>query len=256
MSGSWHSYNTEPVNFNYQVENYASPYGKIAGVGCDGTKSGVDATLPKYSSPFKTGGSSGYSATDVPVGPVAGPKAPYSIIEKYNDNTTKFRNDFAPQFPAAFKGGKSRRMRSKKHVQYGCSKTTRGGKKYKSSKYKSIKYKSIKRKSIKHKRSKHKCSKTCKHTRRRSMRSKSMRSKSMRSKSMRSKSMRSKSMRGGMSSASDYTEGRDTSQDQPYGNKAYSFGQGLDSMLGPNESALASPPPFLPYNDCGKVMRN
>jgi hypothetical protein len=65
-----------------------------------------------------------------------------------------------------------------------------------------------------------------------------------------------KSMRGGMSSASDYTQGRDTSQDQPYGNKAYSFGQGLDSMLSANESALASPPPFLPYNDCGKVMRH
>ena len=72
-----------------------------------------------------------------------------------------------------------------------------------------------------------------------------------------SKAMRSRrSMYGGMSSAADYTEGRDTSQDQPYGNKAYSFGQGLDTNLGPNESALASPPPFLPYNNCGKYARN
>ena len=101
MSGSFHSYNTEPSNFNYQVEKYANPYGKIAGVGCDGTKSGVDATLPKYSSPFIVGGSTGYSFTDEPIGPVAGPKAPYSIIEKYDDNKVKYRNDFAPEFPSA-----------------------------------------------------------------------------------------------------------------------------------------------------------
>ena len=59
-----------------------------------------------------------------------------------------------------------------------------------------------------------------------------------------------------MTSASDYTEGRDTSQDQPYGNKGYSFGQGLSSMLNANTSYFANPPPVLPYNDCGKVMRN
>ena len=229
MSGSFHSYNTEPANFNYQVENYASPYGKIAGVGCDGTKSGVDATLPKYSSPF-VGGSSGYSFTDVPVGPVAGPNAPYSIIDKYDDNNTKFRNDFSPQFPAAFKGGKSRR----KKIQYGCNRKTRGG-----------------QKRSQHTHSK-KCSKKC-----RTMHGGSKKRRTMRRKHMRSKHMRSKRMRGGMlSSASDYTAGRDTSQDQPYGNKAYSFGQGLTSTLSANESALASPPPFLPYNDCGKVIRS
>ena len=240
MSGSFHSYNTEPANFNYQVENYASPYGKIAGVGCDGTKSGVDATLPKYSSPF-VGGSSGYSFTDVPVGPVAGPNAPYSIIDKYDDNNTKFRNDFSPQFPAAFKGGKSRR----KKIQYGCNRKTRGGQKR-------TKHTRSKHTRSQHTRSKHKHSKKC-----RTMHGGRKKRRTMRRKHMRSKHMRSKRMRGGMlSSASDYTAGRDTSQDQPYGNKAYSFGQGLTSTLSANESALASPPPFLPYNDCGKVIRS
>jgi hypothetical protein len=228
---SYHSYNTEPSNFNFEVEKYANPYGKIAGVGCDGTKSGVDATLPKYSSPFKVGGSSGYSFTDVPIGPVAGPKAPYSEIEMYNDNRTRFRNDFSPQFPAAFKGGKSQRRK----IQYGCMRKTRGGKKNKPS-YRKRSTRQHKRSTRQHKRS----------TRKRSTR------KYKRGGSKK----RSRTMHGGMNSASDYTEGRDTSQDQPYGNKAYSFGQGLDSMLSSNESALASPPPFLPYNDCGKYMRN
>jgi hypothetical protein len=223
MSGSFHSYNTEPSNFNYQVEKYANPYGKIAGVGCDGTKSGIDATLPTYSSPFKVGGSSGYSFTDTPVGPVAGPKAPYSIIEKYDDNKVKYRNDFSPEFPAAFKGGKRK-------VQTGCSRRMRGGR---TKSKKSKKSKKSRKSSRKHSR---------KHSRKLGG-------------SKKRRSMRRHKMRGGMTSASDYTEGRDTSQDQPYGNKAYSFGQGLDSMLSSNESALASPPPFLPYNDCGKYTR-
>jgi hypothetical protein len=217
MSGSFHSYNTEPSNFNYQVEKYANPYGKIAGVGCDGTKSGVDATLPKYSSPFKVGGSTGYSFTDTPVGPVAGPKAPYSIIEKYDDNKVKYRNEFANEFPAALKGGKTRK-------QIGCSKRMGGGRKSRRKSRKSRKNKKL--------------------------------GGSKKRRSMRRRKIRRRKMRGGMTSASDYTEGRDTSQDQPYGNKAYSFGQGLDSMLSANESALASPPPFLPYNDCGKYTRH
>ena len=218
MSGSFHSYKTPPsgVNFEFDETKYGNPYGKVAGVGCDGTKSGVDASNSKYSSPFTVGGSSGYSFTDVPVGPVAGPKAPYSEIEKYDDNRTRFRNDFAPQFHSSLKGGKSQRRK----VQYGCMKKTRGGKK------------SRKNRTRRHKRI----------TRRGGSKKRSIR--------------RRRTMRGGMNSASDYTEGRDTSQDQPYGNKAYSFGQGLSSMLSANESYLANPPPFLPYNDCGKYMRN
>jgi len=227
MSGSFHSYNTEPSNFNFQVEKYASPYGKIDGVGCDGTKCGVDATLPKYSSPFIVGGSTGYSFTDVPIGPVAGPKAPYSIIEKYDDNKVKYRNDFATEFPSALKGGKRK-------VQTGCSKKIRGGR------------------TRKHK-SKRSSKRNSKRSSKKSRKSKSKKSRLGGSKKRRS--MRRYKMRGGLTSASDYTEGRDSSQDQPYGNKAYSFGQGLDSMLSANESALASPPPFLPYNDCGRYTR-
>ena len=59
-------------------------------------------------------------------------------------------------------------------------------------------------------------------------------------------------MKGGyLSSASDYTVGRDSSQDIPYGNEAISFGQGFDTTLGPNESGMATPTPLLPYNTCG-----
>ena len=106
MSGPYTSYNTVPPNFEFQVEKYANPYGKIAGVGCDGTKSGVDATLPKYSSPFV--GGDGYRFTNVPIGPVAGPNAPYSEIERFN-NTQNYRD----LFPKPFKGGKTRRMKNK-----------------------------------------------------------------------------------------------------------------------------------------------
>ena len=201
------SYNTEPANFNFQVEKYGNTFGKVDGIGCDGTKSGVDAAASLYSSPFKVGGSSGYSFNDSPIGLVAGPKAPYSEIEKYDDNRTRFRNDFAPQFRSSLKGGKTRRRK----IQYGCMRKTRGGKK--SRKYRTRKHK-------------------------RSIRRGGSKKRSIR---------RRRTMRGGMNSASDYTEGRDTSQDQPYGNKAYSFGQGLSSRLNANESSLASPLPFLPY---------
>jgi len=220
MSGPYTSYNTVPPNFEFQAEKYGNSYGKVAGVGCDGTKYGPDAAAGKYSSPFV--GGNGYSFTDKPIGPVAGPNAPYSEIQAYNNTTGKYRDIFPPQFKSSLMGGKKRRRRSThkrskrksmrvRKIQYGCSRKSRGG-------------------GRKH----------------RTMR---------RQKSKRTMYKR-KTMRGGMSSASDYTQGRDTSQDQPYGNKAYSFGQGLDSMLSANESALASPPPFLPYNDCGKVMRH
>jgi len=213
---SYHSYNREPSNFNFQVEKYGNSFGKVGGIGCDGTKSGVDAAASLYSSPFKVGGNSGYSFNDSPIGPVAGPKAPYSEIEKYDDNKTLFRHDFPPEFRSSLKGGKTRRRK----IQYGCMRKTSGGKMTK--KYRTRRH----RRSIRRNRSK-----------KRTIR-------------------RRRTMRGGMTSASDYTEGRDTSQDQPYGNKAYSFGQGLSSTLNANNSYLANPPPFLPYNDCGKYMRN
>ena len=251
MSGPNSSYNTEPSNFEFDVVKYSNPYGKIAGVGCDGTKSGIDATLPKYSSPFIVGGN-GYSFTNKPIGPVAGPNAPYSEIQMYNDSNKNYRDGI---FPKEFKPMLSGAMLSgamlsggRRYKQYGCSKKHRhthrrshGGsdQKRRGGGHKS------KRGGRKSKRGGHK-SKRSGHKSKRSGR-----------KRMRSGHKRSgrRTMRGGMSSAADYTQGRDTSQDQPYGNKAYSFGQGLDSMLGPNESALASPPPFLPYNNCGKYAR-
>lgn len=217
------SYNTEPANFNFQVEKYGNSFGKVDGIGCDGTKSGVDAAASLYSSPFKVGGSSGYSFNDSPIGPVAGPKAPYSEIEKYDDNRTRFRNDFAQEFRSSLRGGKSRRRK----IQYGCMRKTRGGKKNKSKK---------------HIRSRRRHKRITKKNKRGGSKKRSIR--------------RRRTMRGGMNSASDYTEGRDTSQDQPYGNKAYSFGQELSSTISANESSLANPSPFLPYNNCGKVMRN
>jgi hypothetical protein len=210
------SYNREPSNFNFQVEKYGNSFGKVGGIGCDGTKSGVDAAASLYSSPFKVGGNSGYSFNDSSIGPVAGPKAPYSEIKKYDDNTTLFRNNFPPEFRSSLKGGKTRRRK----IQYGCMRKTRGGKM--SKKYRTRRH----RRSIRRNRSK-----------KRSIR-------------------RRRTMRGGMNSASDYTEGRDPSQDQPYGNKAYSFGQGFNSTLNANNSYLANPPKFTPYSDCSKYMRN
>jgi len=252
---SFSGYNTEPTNFAFEANKYADPYAKIAGVGCAGTNQGYLASKSEFveppyiiggkrsskhkrskhkrskhkrskhkrSSKKYRGGNSGYEFTDVPIGPVAGPGAPYSEIRAYNNTLGNYRDVFPPLFKgASLKGGK-------KHVQYGC--------KNKSHKHKSHKYKSRKLK----KRG---------GAKRRSVR----RSRSRRG-GVKMTARRQWMMRGGMNSASDYTAGRNTSQDQPYGNKAISFGQGLDSMLGPNESALASPPPFLPYNDCGKVVR-
>jgi hypothetical protein len=245
---SFSGYNTSPTNFAFEANKYADPYAKIAGVGCAGTNQGYLASKSEFVEPpyiiggkrsskhkrskhkrsskkFR-GGNSGYEFTDVPIGPVAGPGAPYSEIRGYNNSLGNYRDVFPPLFKgASLKGGK-------KHVQYGC------------------KNKSHKHKSHKHKSHKHKSRKLKKRggAKRRSVRR-------SRRGGVKMTARRQWMMRGGMNSDSDYTAGRDSSQDQPYGNKAISFGQGLDSMLGPNESALASPPPFLPYNDCGKVMR-
>jgi len=230
MSGPWSGYNTEPANFQFDVRKYADAYGKIDGVGCDGTTSGIDATIPKYSSPF-VGGSSGYSFTNERI-PIASPSAPYSIIEGYNDSNKNYRDNFPKHFPSLLTGGKRRRRHNKKnskrhskskYTQYGCSKKRKcGGKK---------RTRRASRRSRKHK------------TRRGGILQLARRG-------------GKRTMRGGVSSYADYTQGRNTTQDIPYGNEAYSFGQGLGSMMGSGESALASPPPFLPYNDCGKVMRN
>jgi len=232
MSGPWSGFNNEPANFEYNATKYGNPYGKIDGVGCDGTKSGIDATKPEYSSPFIVGGD-GYSFTDEPI-QIASPSAPYSVIERYNDSNKNYRNDFPKTFPSALGGGskrrkhrrssrqrRSRRHRMRKTTQYGCSKNKSGGRK----------------------RTRHS---TRKHKRRHGGALQLAR---------RGGKKTRKTMRGGMSSEADYRMGRDTSQDQPYGNKAYSFGQGLDSMLGANESALATPPPFFPYDNCGKYAR-
>jgi len=242
---SFSGYNTEPTNFAFEANKYASPYAKIAGVGCAGTNEGYLASKSEFVEPpyiiggkkhkrskhkrskhkrsnkKYVGGNIGYGFTDIPIGPVAGPGAPYSEVKSYN-TLGNYRDVFPPLFKGASLTG------GKKNKQYGCSnKSRKGGAKRKSAKRKSAKRKSAKRKSAKRTRRGGK-----KMTARRQW-----------------------MMRGGMSSTSDYTEGRNSSQDQPYGNKAISFGQGLNSTLGPNESALASPPPFLPYNDCGKVMR-
>jgi hypothetical protein len=247
---SFSGYNTEPTNFAFEANKYADPHAKIAGVGCAGTNQGYLASQSAYveppyiiggkkrmrskrrSSKKYTGGNSGYEFTDIPIGPVAGPGAPYSEVRAYN-TLGNYRDIFPPLFKgASLKGGK-------KHTQYGCNN-------------KSHKHKSrggSKRRSVRRSRSRSR-SRSVKRTRGRSVK----RSRSRRG-GKKMTARRQWMMRGGMSSASDYTTGRDASQDQPYGNKAISFGQGLDSMLGPNESALASPPPFLPYNDCGKVMR-
>ena len=48
---SWSGYNTEPSNFNFQVEKYADPYAKIAGVGCAGTNEGYFASKSVYVEP-------------------------------------------------------------------------------------------------------------------------------------------------------------------------------------------------------------
>ena len=235
MSGSFTGYNSDggAINFNERPDMFPSPYGKIAGVGCDGTKSGIDATKPEYSSPFIVGGGNGYSFTNERV-PIAGPGAPYSVIEPYNTSNRNYRTDFPKSFPSLVGGSKRRRRHSisrrhrysRKYRQYGCSKKSKyGGKRRNTSK----------------------CG-----GKRRTRKNRGGFLQLARRGGKRTR----KTMRGGMSSAADYTQGRNTSQDQPYGNKAYSFGQGLDTMLSASESALASPPPFLPYDDCGKYTRN
>jgi len=328
MSGPWSGYNNVPQNFSFEVEKYADPFGKIAGVGCDGTTSGVDATMPKYSSIFNGGGQGtsksvdssypvfterddgkgfvevdfrkptdytdedvpdltgnfddvladeeyertkreteeimrklenneatqmsdeaqqksdeddlermlkeanltggGYSFTDEPVKPVAGPGAPYSIISTY-DNTKFLRPVFPKEFPSALTGGKKRK------TQIGCSRRkTRGGKKTRVSKK----------------------MRGGKKTRKIKVRKLGRTRKLRRSHKLRRRQVRHRTMRGGLSSASDYTIGRDASQDIPYGNKALSFIQTFDTTLNANESGLASPTPLLPLNTCAQITRN
>jgi hypothetical protein len=238
---TWSGYNTEPTNFAFEANKYADPYAKIAGVGCAGTNQGYIASKSAYEEPpyvmaggrrrrrkhmrmrsnrKHVGGNSGYEFTNNPIAPVAGPGAPYSEVKGYNT-----LGNYRDLFPPLFKKGGSKKMR-----QYGCSKK-RGGKKTMRLARRGGARRSMKRSM--------RLARGARRSMRRSM----------------TRSMR-RSMNGGMNSASDYTEGRNTSQDQPYGNKAISFGQGLSSKLGPNYSALASPPPLTPYNNCGKVMRN
>ena len=230
---SFSGYNTEPTNFAFEANKYANPYAKIGSVGCAGTNEGYLASKSDFVEPpyivggkkrmrskrmrskKYLGGNSGYGFTDVPIAPVAGPGAPYSEVKGYN-TLGNYRDLFPPLFKGASLTG------GKKHIQYGCNN--------KSHKHK--KRGGTKRRTVKRSRG-------------------GKRSRGMKKMFARRQWM----MRGGMSSASDYTTGRDSSQDQPYGNKAISFGQGLNSMLGSGDSALASPPPFLPYSDCGKVMR-
>ena len=234
---TWSGYNTEPSNFNFEVEKYADNSAQIKGVGCAGTNEGSIASKSNFvEPPYITGGSrrrrsrgkrsrgkrsrgkrsrgkrsyiggnSGYEFTQVPIAPVAGPGAPYSEVKGYNT-----LGNYRTSFPPLFKGGKKR-------IQYGCNKSRVGRKKSTKRRYTSRRYGG------------------------------------KRYPAKRSWMMRG-GMRGGMNSNSDFTNGRNSSQDQPYSNKAISFGQGLNNVLGSNESALASPPPFMPYNDCGKVMR-
>jgi hypothetical protein len=241
------------VNFNKNPARFPDPWAKIAGVGCAGTNSGIDASKSVFVEPpyvgiggankrrlkrhyrnkKYTGGFSGYGFSDPNNNPIqiASPYSLYPVINTY-ENSGNFK---APHFPQQFmdgkpfssqftgdryKGGRKtmRRNKNKKMVQYGCSKkgrTCKGGDNY-----------------------------SMRLARRGGAR-RSMR----RSRSKRRSMKRSKTMRGGMS---DYTEGRNASQDQPYANQAISFGQGLDTTLSPELSGLASPPPLLPYNTCGK----
>ena len=249
MAGQFSGFNNDSnaINFNKKPDMFPDPYGYIKGVGCAGTNSGIVASKSEYAEPPLVGaslvGGDGYSFTNERI-PIASPSAPYSIIERYNDSNRNYRNDFPKSFPSALSGGRKkhskrhskrhsirhskrhsmRRSRSmRKHTQYGCSKKHKHGGR--------------------------------KHTRRSSRRSNKHKSRRGGAVHLARRGGR-KTMRGGMSDKADYTQGRNTSQDIPYGNEAYSFGQGLDSMLSSGESALASPPPFLPYNDCGKVMRN
>lgn len=263
---TWSTYNTEPSNFNYEVDKYADNSAQVKGVGCAGTNQGYLASQSVFVEPpyitggkrrrhrgkkhtggSSVGGSSGYGFTDIPIAPVAGPGAPYSEIRGYN-NLGNYRD----LFPPLFKGGK--RRYSKKHIQYGCNNTSHKHKRTHKKHGGSFSNRLARRGGTMR-------SKGAKRSARRSRgarRSKGAKRSRSAKRSLGAKRSRGarRSMRGGMSSASDYTQGRDTSQDQPYGNKAYSFTYGLDSNLGPNESALAMPIPALPMNNCGKYMRD
>ena len=247
------------VNFNKNPARFPDPWAKIAGVGCAGTNSGIDASKSVFVEPpyvgiggsirrknrslkrhyrnkKYTGGTSGYGFSDPNNNPIqiASPYSLYPVINTY-ENSANFK---APQFPQQFMGGKPfsaqftgdkykggrktmrKHKKNKKMIQYGCSKkgrTCNGGGYY-----------------------------SMRLSRRGGAR-RSMRKTNRRS--MRRSNKRSKTMRGGMS---DYTQGRDFSQDQPYANQAISFGQGFDTTLDADNSSLASPIPLLPYNTCGK----
>jgi hypothetical protein len=251
-------YNTELTNFAFNAADYGDNSAQIKGVGCAGTNEGVLASKsvfvePPYimkggkryrrkgmrmrskgksmrskSNKKYRGGSSGYEFTNTPIAPVAGPGAPYSEVKAYNNTLGNYRT----VFPPLFKGGK-------KYTQYGC----------KNKNHKHYKRGGSKRKT------RRTAKRTVKRTSKQSLNAKrALTAKRITQRNWMAR--RQRMMKGGMNSASDFTAGRNSSQDQPYGNKAISFGQGLNSMLGPNESALASPPPFLPYNNCGKFDRN
>ena len=237
MAGQLSGYNSNSnaINFNEKPDMFPDPYGYIKGVGCAGTNSGIVASKSEYAEPLLTRaplvGGDGYSFTNERV-PIASPSAPYSIIDRYNDSNRNYRNDFPKSFPSALSGGRSkknrrsRRKHKSKYTQYGCSK-------------------------------KNKCGGRKRHGRKSSRRTRRKNRRGGYTIARRGgRKSRRMSMRGGMSDKADYTKGRNTSQDIPYGNEAYSFGYGLESNLGPNESALASPPPFLPYNDCANYTRN
>ena len=126
---SWSGYNTEPSNFNFQVEKYADPYAKIAGVGCAGTNEGYLASKSEFVEPpyiiggkkrsnkkKHVGGNSGYEFTNNPIAPVAGPGAPYSEVKGYN-TLGNYRTVFPPLFKGASLSG------GKKRMQYGCNKS-------------------------------------------------------------------------------------------------------------------------------------
>ena len=255
-------YNTKLPNFAYDAANYADNSAQIKGVGCAGTNEGVLASKSVFVEPpyIMKGGkryrrkgmrSKGKSMRSKGKGKRSKSKRSKSKRSKRSKSNKKYRGgnsgyeftntpiapvagpgapysevkaynntlgNYRTVFPALFKGGK-------KHMQYGCN-----------------------NKSHKH------YKRTAKRTTKRSLNAKRAQiAKRMTKRNW--MASRQRMMKGGMSSASDFTDGRNSSQDQPYGNKAISFGQGLDSMLGPNESALASPPPFLPYNNCGKYAR-
>ena len=244
---SFSGYNTSPTNFAFEANKYADPYAKIGGVGCAGTNQGYLASKSVFVEP------------------------PYIIGGKKRMRSKHKRSKHKRSKHKRSKHKRSKHKRSKKYVGgnsgYGftgvpIAPVAGPGAPYSEVKgyntlgnYRDLfpplfkgtsltggkKYKQYGRNNKSHK---HKKRGSSKHYTKRSRRGGNKWS-----------ARRQWMMRGGMSSTSDYTTGRDSSQDQPYGNKAISFGQGLNSMLDSGDSALASPPPLLPYNNCGKVMR-